>query len=223
MPAKKRTTGSEVQISQKKQRTARITQGSPKATTLAKSKRTISASATPSKLGWSIGMHLLISGSAIAVLILLGMVDRVTFSTLLSRAANDTPTTIGLEFVEPLRLSVLVARKSSTGYASIRNDSTRLIRVSVPLDWQRTEVSGATLSEIVSDEPVFGFVRFSLPAGSEIRFLTPNVPGALFFDTTSKSTAAISIRTIDLIEQSVSDQAVLLQKNVLAKLWESEE
>ncbi len=192
-------------------------------TRLSPAKRTVSVQKAPSRIGFNIGMHVLIAGSAIAVLILLGFVDRVTFSTLLSSAASDTATTIGLEFNEPLQLSVLIARKSQTGYASIKNDSTRLIRVSVPLDWKRTEVSGAALSDILSDEPVFGFVRWTMPAGSEIRFLTSEVPSSLLFQSTSTSTAAITIKTIDLGDYSVIDNTVLLKDKVLARLWESEE
>lgn len=224
MPTKKKNTGNAVRISAKtKKKTARTIEKSPQTTTVTRTRRTVSASKISSRIGLNLGMHLLISGSAIAVLLLLGMVDRATFSTLLSRAASETPSTIGLEFTESLRLSVLIARKSQTGYASIKNDSTQSIRVSVPMDWKRTEVSGATLAEVVSDEPVFGFVRWTLPADSEIRFLMPKVPTTLFFDTTSKSTAAINIKTIDLGDSSVSDLTVLLKDKVLARLWESEE
>jgi len=171
-----------------------------------------------------LGTHFAIAGSAIAVLLMLGYVDRGTFSTLRSFAALQQNTaTIGLEFDAPLSLSVLVARKEDSGYTSITNKSDKAIRVSSPAAWSRLEVTGAPLSAITQEIPVFGFTRWTLPARAGIRFMVPSLPGALFFDSPSASTAAVEVQSIDLTTSQVTSRVVLVQKRALVNLWGNEE
>lgn len=167
-----------------------------------------------------LGMHLTIAGSAIAVILMLGMVDRATFSTGRSNAAQSMPSTIGLEHDGPLTLSVLIARKEKAGYVSLTNGSDETIHVSVPSDWQRSEVTGAPLSAVTSDIPVFGFTRWSLPARAGIKMLLSVAPDSLFFDSTSKASTAVDLQTVDLVTLQTSSRVVLLQTQLLVPLWD---
>ena len=171
-----------------------------------------------------LGMHFIIAGSAIAVMMMLGMIDHARFSTQPSRAADALPSTIGIEHQHPLKLSVLVARKVSAGYVSLISDADETIHVSVPSLWKRSEVTGAQLKDITQDIPVFGFTRWSLPSHAGIKFTLPEVPSALFFDSTSETPTSIDLQTINLTRLRAASQVVLLQSQALVKLWgENEE
>lgn len=169
-----------------------------------------------------LGMHLAIAGSAIAVLFFLGVVERNLFATRGSNA-ETVPATIGLEHDSPLSLDVLFARKEGAGYVSIVNGSSETIHLSVPSSWSRTEVTGAQLSDVVSDIPVFGFTRWSLPGNAGIKMVLPEAPEAVFFDSTSDSTTAIDLKTIDLETSQVANKVVLVQKQSLVELWGNDE
>jgi hypothetical protein len=167
--------------------------------------------------------QLTIAGSAIAVLLLLGVIDRVTFATLPGKAAEPLPATIGIEHDQPLRLSLLIARKEQAGYASFIHQSDETIHVSVPSTWTRVEVTGVPIGQVRSDVPVFGFTRWTLPAHAGVKMLLPEAPDSLFFDSTSAATAAIDLQTVDLVNLRANSRVVLLQKQALVSLWGNEE
>lgn len=166
-----------------------------------------------------LGMHLAIAGSAIGILLILGIVDRATFSTGRSSAQSTLPATIGVEHDGPLTLSILVARKEKAGYVSLTNRSDDEIHLSVPSGWQRSEVTGVPISEVTADIPVFGFTRWTLPARAGMKMLLSTAPQALFFDSTSNSSAAIDVQTVDLTTLEMTSRVVLLQKQLLVPLW----
>lgn len=166
-----------------------------------------------------LGMHLIIAGSAICVMLLLGVIERNTFATRQSAAEDTMPVTIGLEHTAPLSMSVLFARKENAGYVSITNQSNETIGINLPSTWTRTEVTGASLADVKQDIPVFGFSRWTLPGNAGIKLLMPSAPDAVFFDSTSTSTAAVDLKTIDLGSLGVTNKVVLVQKQTLVPLW----
>lgn len=166
-----------------------------------------------------LGMHLIIAGSAICVMLLLGVIERNTFATRQSAAEDTMPVTIGLEHTAPLSMSVLFARKENAGYVSITNQSSETIGINLPSTWTRTEVTGANLADVKQDIPVFGFSRWTLPGKAGIKLLMPSAPDAVFFDSTSTSTAAVDLKTIDLSSLGVTNKVVLVQKQTLVPLW----
>lgn len=169
-----------------------------------------------------LGMHLIIAGSAIAVLLLLGIIERNTFATRGTNAAEVVPSTIGLEHNAPLSLSMLFAKKDHAGYVSITNESNETIHLSVPSDWTRTEVTGAEIKDVTHEIPVFGFTRWTLPGKAGIKMLQPESPAAIFFDSQSEATAAVDVKSIDLTTMSVSNKVVLVQRQTLVPLWGQE-
>lgn len=168
---------------------------------------------------WHLVPQLTIAGSAIALLLLLGTIDRITFATRPSKAAEMLPATIGIEYDQPLRLSVLVARKEQAGYTSITNQSDETVHLSVPSTWTRTEVTGVPLGRVTQDIPVFGFTRWTLPAHAGVNMLMSQAPNSFFFDSTSTLAAAIDLQTIDLVKLHASSRVLLLQKQLLVALW----
>lgn len=214
MPQKKKLTGDSVRVFSMPKPKKKIirTMATPKSFVEAERKRE-----------WHIGMQLLIAGSTMTVLMVLGLFDRATFATLRSKASGHFPATIGIEHQNPLKLLVVIARKNSSGYASIVNGSDDQIHISVPSGWKRMEVSGAPLSSFTQDIPVFGFSRWTLPPHAGIKMLTDSVPDALFFDSSSQSTTEIDLQTIDLIDLSSTSHVLLLKDHALARLWGSNE
>ncbi len=171
----------------------------------------------------NVAMHLLIAGSAIAVLLLLGVVESGTFSTGKSKAQGNVPVSIGLEHEGPLSVSALFAKKENVGYLSFTNRSSATIHVSFPSSWRRTEVSGAPIAEFESDIPVFGFTRWNIPPYAGIKMILPEAPSAVLFDSSSKFTAAVELSMVDLDTLNQSDRVLLVQRQALAPLWEGEE
>jgi hypothetical protein len=188
-----------------------------------KAKKQTAVAVRASSRSSEIGMQFIIAGSAICVMLLLGAVAKNTFSTRTSDAANAVPSTIGLEHNGPLSLSILFARKEDAGYMSITNESTETIAVSLPSGWKRTEVTGTGLDNVKQEIPVFGFTRWTLPGKAGMKLLTPDVPSAVFFDSTSASTAAVDLKTIDLTTLKVDSKVVLVQQQTLVPLWIGEQ
>ena len=169
-----------------------------------------------------IGLQLAIAGSAIAVLVLLAAFERNIFSTLLTDAA-PVPVTIGLEHTSPLSLGVLFARKQDAGYVSINNNSSERIFVNLPSAWSKMEVTGTELKNVTQDIPVFGFTRYSLPAGARMQLLLPDAPSSVFFDSTSSAVTAVELKTVDLTTSQTDSRVVLVQKQSLVQLWGAQE
>ncbi len=165
------------------------------------------------------GMHVMIAGSAICALLLLGFLERDIFSTNLSSAEDVAPVTIGFEHSAPLSLSVLFAKKENAGYVSITNQSSETIYMNVPSSWTRTEVTGANLVDVTKNIAFFGVSRWTLPGRSGMKLLMPSAPSAVIFDSASVATAAIDLKTIDLTTLGVSNKIVLVQQQTLVPLW----
>ena len=222
MPRRKKATGNDVRVFSMPKAKRKPTIVSMKKSLPEAKKSPLVATSSP-KREWHLPMQFLIAGSAIAILMILGIVDRVTFSTLGSHAKEPVPVTIGIEHENPLTLSIVVARKNGSGYASITNRSFEQIRISVPSEWKRTEVTGAPLSAFTQDTPVFGFSRWTLPPHGGIKFLPDRAPEALFFDSDSMSTTEIDLQTVDLSDFASMSHVILLKDKALLKLWGSGE
>jgi|GEM_PF-5726511 len=201
-----------------------------------KSRRVVKAvkpahKASLKKVGFSLrslnlGMHLVIAGSAVGTMMILGAINHDLFSTRSSDAQGirqiiKNTATIGLEYTRPSQFSMLVGRKLHAGYITFSNDSTEAITINVPSDWKLLEVSGTSLSAVITGVPTFGFTSRLIPARANLKFESSNVPDAIFFTTPSEATAAITIKTVDLSgETSTADsKVVLLKSKNLFPLW----
>ena len=170
----------------------------------------------------SLGFQVFIAGSAAVVLLALGVVGQGTFATHGSKAADDLPATIGLDHSSPLSLSFLIARKGQTGYVNITNDSPDTIRVTVPAVWQRVEVQGAALKDVTADIPAQDLVRWSLPGRASIRMVLSSVPSGVSFTSTAVSSAAVTVKSVDLLTEQIRTTVLLLRDRATTGLWEEE-
>ena len=167
---------------------------------------------------YHLGIQLAIAGSAVIVLVLLSALERNTFATKPGDAAAP-PVTIGLEHEAPLSLTVLFAKKEKSGYVSLTNLSSEGIFINVPSGWKRSEVTGTDITNVVQSVPVFGFTRYSLPAGAGMKMLLPESPTSVFFDSTSEAITTLDLKTIDLTTSDMNRRILLLQKQLLVPLW----
>lgn len=189
-----------------------------KATKIIKKKiMTNPAEAIPRR-NYHLGIQLAIAGSAVIVLVLLSALERNTFATKPGDAAAP-PVTIGLEHEAPLSLTVLFAKKEKSGYVSLVNLSGENIHINVPSHWKRSEVTGTDIANVVQEIPVFGFTRYSLPAGAGVKMLLPESPTSVFFDSTSDAITTVDLKTVDLTTSDTDRRVLLLQKQLLVPLW----
>lgn len=170
----------------------------------------------------SLGFQVFIAGSAAVVLLALGVVSHETFGTQGSKAADDVAAGIGLEHSSPLSLSFLIARKGQAGYVNITNDSPDTIRVSVPAAWRRTEVHGAALKDVTADFPATDVVRWTLPGRAGIRMVLGAVPTNIRFDSTASSSAAVTVKSVDLSTEEIRTNVLLLKDRATTELWGEE-
>ncbi len=164
--------------------------------------------------------HLTIAASAIAVLLVLSSFDPVTFSTMPGKAETSHATQIGLEYDAPMKVEMLFARKNGAGYLSISNPTSRPLNISVPDSWRRTEVRGAPLTDFTSQPPEFGFRRWTMPAETGMSMILPTVPDDILFMSPSEPTAAITVRSVDVLSGEQFINVVLLNKQVETALWQ---
>ncbi len=165
--------------------------------------------------------HLSIAGTAIVVLLVLGSIDPGMFATLRGNAETGKEITqIGLEFDQPISVEMLFARKGKAGYVSIANTSGKMVKISVPEQWTRTEVRGKPISRFSSEPPELGFRRWTMPPQSGMSMLLPAAPAALRFLSPSQPTAAITLRSVDVASGEQFINVVLLKNEVEARLWE---
>lgn len=182
-----------------------------------------------SKAGFSLrslhlGVHLAIAVGAVSVLLLLGLIDQRTFSTLWSEASapKETVGRMVLQHSEPLSLKILLARKNDEGYLSVENLSVAEAFIEVSSDWKRIEVFGTKLSEATFDVPVFGSTRWRLPGKAGMKLLLKDVPDVLRFENSVSETAVIDVRSLDLPSLVSKTDVILVQKKRDIRLWDGE-
>ena len=175
--------------------------------------------------GWQLGAQLAIAVSAMAVLALLGFVDRSIFSAALGTA--KVPTTvaidIGIEHAQPTDMTMLVARKGPLGYIELNNTSNFPLSISLPETWERSEVSGGSMWLVTQKDPEFGFVRWTIPAHMGMTMHAPQVPDEITFHSPSGFTASIRITSVDVQDSTRNERTLLFQNVTQVKLWVSEE
>lgn len=170
----------------------------------------------------SLGFQVFIAGSAAVVLLALGVVGQGLFATHGSQAADTPPATVGLDHSSPLALSFVIARKELAGYVNITNDSPDPIRVSLPSTWQRVEVRGAALTDFPADIPAPDVVRWTIPGRAGIRLVLSAVPSSVHFDSVAASSAAVTVKSIDLTTEQIRTNVLLLKERATTGLWNDE-
>ncbi len=199
---------------------------SPRAVRRRSAKKTSARRSTAKRMvqkvtGWNLGMQIGIAVSAMALLALLGVVDRNIFSAALGTAKDPTivAVDIGLEHDAPTAVDMLVARKGMLGHIEVNNTSTFPLEVSLPEGWERTEVRGGSIWLVVQSDPEFGFVKWTIPAKMGMTLKTTQVPDEITFHSPSGQTASIRVTSVDIQTEERHDRSLLFQNVAQTKLW----
>jgi len=131
----------------------------------------------------------------------------------LSGALLRNSADIGVEHQSPLSLYVEVGRLSNSAMVDMYSDANETVKISVSSEWTLREVRNATVADIVSDEPTFGFTRWSLPPNAGVSFYVPNYPEAVMLHNPSGVQMKVNITHIDIEAQTVERNVLLVTDN----------
>lgn len=124
---------------------------------------------------------------------------------------------IGLEHTKPVTLSLSFTTNGTNGVMDIRHDALETVYLSLPSTWIRREVGGVPLTAVTADPPVFGFTRWSMPAGALVSFdVTP--PSTILLHNPSGIPADIRLTRVDLEQNAVERDILLVQEGSIL-LW----
>ncbi len=200
---------------------------SPRTTRRRTTRKKKAAAARPVRTttGWHLGTQVAIAVSAMAVLAVLGVVDRSMFSAALGNAKNSAAVVaeIGLQHETPTAVDMLVARKGELGHIEINNSSAFPLKVSLPEDWERTEVRGGSIWLVTQEDPDFGFIRWTIPAKMGMTLRTKQAPDSVLLHSPSGQTASVRITSVDLATDEKHERTLLFQNTAEAKIWTDDE
>ena len=159
----------------------------------------------------SAGIH---SKAAVAGFVLLAVfsLTSLQFSKFGGALLRDTAD-IGVEHASPLSLYIEVGRLSNSAMIDMYSDTTETVKISVPSEWSLREVRNATVDDIASDEPTFGFTRWSVPAHAGVSFYAPNGPESIMLHNPSGVQMKVNISNIDIEAQTVERNVLLVTNN----------
>ncbi len=164
----------------------------------------------------SLGLHLLLAGLAFGGLFLLSDADGVPAN--LSPSLTGT-VDIAVEHDSPLGLTLKLSRLRGQGLLIVSSETgSGSFLLSVPENWERTEVRSAPLKEVFVESSAVGFARWQIPRGAEVTFRLPQAPESILAHHPSVSPLRITAVLVDLPEETVEENVVLIQ-DTATLLW----
>jgi hypothetical protein len=119
---------------------------------------------------------------------------------------------IAIEHAERITPIVSVGNLRDRSRISVSGGGTSPIAVSAPESWTRTEVSGVPLGDVKGDPPAFGFVRWTLPAGT-IVFESPERIDHLELFNPSGLPMHVILRRTDILTGLAREETILVQES----------
>jgi|GEM_PF-1040561 hypothetical protein len=159
-------------------------------------------------LPMSTGKHSKAAFMGLALLMVFSLTS-LEFSKLGGVLLRDTAD-IGVEHLSPLSLYVEVGRLSNSAMIDIFSDGDEVVKISVPDDWRLREVRNATVADITSDEPTFGFSRWYLPPHSGASFYAFNGPESILLHNPSGVQLKVNVVNIEIEAETVERNIILV-------------
>jgi hypothetical protein len=150
-------------------------------------------------------LHLRIAGMTFLLLILWGV-------TVLHTDPRNSPIEqieIAVEHSSPTAVT-LTRTDDGIGITDIRNDGQETVFISIPEEWIRDEVRGATLSAVTATDASLGFKRWSLPPGATVSFRVDITWNGLRIRNISEETMRLAVTTIDLTTKTTETDSYLI-------------
>lgn len=129
--------------------------------------------------------------------------------------ASSKPVEIGVEHAAPASMTITRSAGKATSLTDVRNDSSIPLSVSLPDDWERGEVKGGSLSDLIGDGPNFGFRRWTLPSGMSVSFSASYAWNELTLHNADETALHVKIVTIDLEKNTRETESYLVMDEEL--------
>lgn len=136
----------------------------------------------------------------------------------LKTALRNNTVDIGIEHSMPLSLRMEYSVHNDAAIMRIGSDATETISISLPEEWQRGEVSGASLSDLRKDDPTFGYVRWHIPQKTTLTFRISKVPDHLVLHNPGTSPLKLSIAKVN-IQTGEVERDILLIRDSTVVVW----
>ncbi len=144
---------------------------------------------------------------------LFGLVVLGALGAMLGRppAPRDLRTVdLAVEHVLPLTLSIDLTTKSGASLLQLTSHSNESTYVSVPVEWNRTQVKQAPLASVAASGSALGFVRWHIPAGASVIFQGAITPDHIRILNPNKSPMGAEYRKVDLRTGTVEPKSLLI-------------
>lgn len=164
-----------------------------------------------------LGTHL---GSALIALLTAGVVlFGGNVLALLTPVEGPETVILTLAYTKPLSLTMAVGARADGGVIDISQEhGTETIHLTLPADWERSEVSGAALEEATFSPLSAHWTSWKLPAESRLRFLVPDLPEHAELSLPSGVPLSLTVTKADLAAGTSVRTERLLQENRVP-LW----
>ena len=167
----------------------------------------------------SIRVHGILALATLAVCISIGALANQQFRANIQASQEDATTAdIALEHALPAELELSMSTREHQAVVEIALHGKEDMHLTVPSDWERTEVKHVALSDIVSEPAMFGFTRFRIPAGARVTYKVLNAPEHVLLHNPSKQPLKVTYTLVHLDTDEVLHDVVLLN-DAAKKLW----
>jgi hypothetical protein len=165
----------------------------------------------------SIRFHVILSlGAFIAIF---GLASQtIEHSPTLQKVLRQGTVDIGIEHSQPLSVRMEYSVRNTNGIMRIGSDSSETISISLPEQWERGEVTGAPLSALRKDDPMFGYTRWHVPEKTTITFKIPKVPEHIVLHNPSTAPLKLTVAKVDL-ETGAIEKDILLIRDSTVPIW----
>lgn len=169
-------------------------------------------------------IHSAIAGLSAIVLLGCSFILRDTFG-LLSGSAFDRPETleIGMEYDSDIEMTWTFSRTQSGGFVLLQSDEHSPVAISLPAEWELTEVRNVAYDTVKPGDELMGFVRWELPATAGLMLSVPSLPDQIQFVSPSEHTATLTLNAVDLLSDSIIRNIRLMQHEAFVDLWQESE
>lgn len=132
--------------------------------------------------------------------------------------STGTHSMIAIEHTTPLTLNITTITRRNHMLVEVGHDAEEVVHLSIPSSWERKEVRGIPLSEILTGSPSLGFTRMTLPGSGAISFALPSPLLHLTLRNPSGSPVQVRLTHIDLDTDTVDTETLLIQEDN-SPLW----
>lgn len=163
----------------------------------------------------ALGIHGLLAAAALlSVVLVIG-----TRRTEAPSAANaEHIADMAIEHDAPATLTVAASILHGGALIELANTNADAVYISVPSDWQRSEVRNAPLAAVQQEPPMLGYVRWHIPAGARVSFRAPQAPGGVLLHNPNKQPLKVTVILVELEDDTVMQDIVLVYGKA-ARLW----